>query len=174
MDIEFKRFGNHKMPLPKRGSVDAAGIDLYAAVDARLKVNEPVAIPTGWGVRIPYGHVGLCCSRSGLASKEGIFVLNSPGVIDSDYRGEIFAILNRVWVRGKQVRERLRLKDVDHFTYPDLEYEVNAGDRIAQLVIVPCFACLPGSGFGEFVPQEVVEFYDTTDRGERGLGSTGV
>lgn len=101
-------------------------------------------IPTGYRVAIPEGHAGLVLTRSGLALKSGIIVLNSPGLIDSGYRGEVGVLLHNV--------------SSDHF-------QVTHGDRIAQLVFVR-LADLP------VVPVEWLD--DETERGERGFGSTGV
>jgi dUTP diphosphatase len=94
-----------------------AGLDLSAREDATLSAADgPVAVATGLAVAIPAGYVGLVCPRSGLALREGVTVLNAPGVIDSGYRGEIKVILHRVLTGA---------------------YEVKRGDRIAQLLIVP-------------------------------------
>jgi dUTP pyrophosphatase len=118
-----------------------------AAADLRAAVNEPVTIPaggramisTGLRIEIPHGYEGQVRPRSGLAARHGVTLLNSPGTIDSDYRGIVQAIL------------------VNHGTEP---FTVSRGDRIAQLVIAPvtraefvCAASLSetvrnGGGFG--------------------------
>lgn len=137
--------------IPMRATVGAACYDLFA--------NEPVClddmrtckvIGTGIAIELPRGYVGLVCSRSGLAAKEGVFVLNAPGVIDEDYRGEIKVILGRLPYTPQWPSEQYTM--------------VEPGMRIAQLMIMPV-THLP-----------VVEVTDltTTARGERGLGSTGV
>jgi dUTP pyrophosphatase len=106
-----------EMDAPARAYAGDAGLDLSARVDATLNAAEsPIAVPTGVAVAIPVGYVGLVCPRSGLALREGITVVNAPGVIDSGYRGEIMVILHR--------------------TLPG-SYEVKRGDRIAQLLVVP-------------------------------------
>lgn len=106
--------------LPTQGSADAAGYDLYANLPTGgVKINpgEIVKIPTGLSVAPEYADVALCIlPRSGLASKQGITVINSPGLVDSDYRGEIIVAL------------------VNHKETP---FVIQHGDRVAQLVILP-------------------------------------
>lgn len=101
---------------PRRYSSDAAGHDCFAAEDVLLPVGVPTLVSCGFRIAIPPGYVGLMCPRSGLALKSGVFVLNAPGIIDSDYRGVVKAILMNM---GKDV------------------YPVKEQERIAQLVIVP-------------------------------------
>ncbi|MCA9519785.1 MAG: dUTP diphosphatase [Myxococcales bacterium] len=106
------------LPLPSYMSDDAAGVDLRAAVDEPL-VLEPGAwalVPTGLALAIPSGYEGQVRPRSGLALRHGITVLNAPGTIDADYRGEVGVIL----INHSRV----------HFT-------IARGERIAQLVIAP-------------------------------------
>lgn len=105
------------LPLPKVATAGAAGMDLRAAItdDARLNAREVVAIPTGLCMAIPRGWEGQVRSRSGLALK-GLVVANSPGTIDSDFRGEIVVVL---------------LNISDH------SLVVHRGDRVAQLVVAP-------------------------------------
>jgi dUTP pyrophosphatase len=106
-----------EMDAPARAHAGDAGLDLSARADATLNAADgPVAVPTGVAVAIPAGYVGLVCPRSGLALRDGVTIVNAPGVIDSGYRGEIMVILHRV-LPGS--------------------YEVKCGDRIAQLLIVP-------------------------------------
>ena len=126
---------------PTRAHKGDAGLDLTA--------NENIVIPsmgwrlihTGTQTAIPEGQAGLVCPRSGLAAKHGITVLNAPGIIDAPYRGDIGVVL------------------INHGPKP---FEVQAGDRIAQLVVMP---------FTHLTP--VGRPLDTTDRGEQGFGSTG-
>ena len=101
--------------LTKAHSGDA-GYDLVASHGATIHTLETVLIDADVTVEIPEGHVGLVCSRSGLALKHSIAVLNAPGVIDSGYRGKIGAILHNFGMK---------------------KYEVHKGDRIAQLLIIP-------------------------------------
>ena len=104
------------LPLPKRMSEAAAGFDLFANIryNVILKKGEHALVPTGICVALPYGYEAQVRPRSGLALKQGVTVLNSPGTVDADYRGEIGAIL---------------------INHSDYDYVVKRGDRIAQLVI---------------------------------------
>jgi dUTP pyrophosphatase len=108
------------LPLPSYQSKHAAGLDLVAAVPREQAVKLPpgarALIPTGFALELPSGHEAQIRPRSGLALKHGVTLLNSPGTIDSDYRGELMVIV------------------VNHGTEPFL---VQRGDRIAQLVIAP-------------------------------------
>lgn len=136
--------------IPQRATIDSACLDLASLEDAWLSEEYPsVVIGTGIAMELPPGYVGLVCSRSGMAAKDQRFVLNAPGVIDADYRGEIKVILgclprNSYW--------------------PNAEKQlIPAGTRVAQLMILPLplFTCVE------------VSTLTGTDRGEGGLGSTG-
>lgn len=131
--------------LPTRGTTGAAGLDLKAAIDeeAALLALCTAKIPCGFAIEIPPGYVGLICPRSGLAIKHNITVLNAPGVIDSDYRGEIAVTLINQGRMG---------------------YTIQPGERIAQLLIVPV-----EMGFS----LQVVPELSPTERGDKGFGSTG-
>ncbi len=130
--------------LPAYATEGSAGADLYACLEAPVSVppHETVMIPLGYSMAIPRGWVGLIFARSGLASKRDMAPANKVGVVDADYRGEWFIPIHNHG-RGLQV------------IYP--------GDRIAQLVIVPCMT----AAF-----EEVSEL-DETERGAGGFGSTG-
>ena len=108
------------LPLPAYQSAQAAGFDLLAAVPADAPVTlapgARVTIPTGIAVAIPPGHEGQIRPRSGFAMRNGVTVLNSPGTIDADYRGEIQIILVNL---GSE------------------SFEIRRGTRIAQMVIAP-------------------------------------
>jgi dUTP pyrophosphatase len=104
---------NPQANVPTVATHGAAGVDLLADHDAVIPAGSWALIKTGLKMAIPYGFAGLICSRSGLALKTGLIVLNAPGVIDSDYRGEIGVILANF---GNQ------------------DYPLRAGDRIAQMV----------------------------------------
>lgn len=104
--------------VPFYGSAEAAGADLYSIEAGEIEPGERVMIRTGIAIQLPKGFEAQVRSRSGYAAKNGIFVLNSPGTIDSDYRGEIKVILHNT---GE--------KPVIY----------NVGDRIAQLVVMPVF-----------------------------------
>ena len=108
------------LPLPKYESEGAAGMDLLAAIDAIKKIKilpgRAEMIPTGIAVALPLGFEAQIRPRSGLAAKNGITILNSPGTIDSDYRGEISAML---------------------INHSKINFEIERGMRIAQMVITP-------------------------------------
>jgi dUTP pyrophosphatase len=103
------------LPLPHYQTEHAAGVDLYAALekDRVLDAGKWGLIPTGIALAIPEGHEAQVRPRSGLALKHGIGMLNAPGTIDADYRGEIGVIL---------------------FNFSDVPFTIRRGDRIAQLV----------------------------------------
>jgi dUTP pyrophosphatase len=129
--------------LPTRAHEGDAGLDLYASEEARIGPGERWSVGTGVGVEIPPGHAGLVLPRSGLAREHGISLVNSPGLIDSGYRGEL----------------RVLLLNND----PAETFWVKAGDRIAQLVLVPI-------ALG--APVEVADLAASA-RGEGGFGSSG-
>jgi dUTP pyrophosphatase len=108
------------LPLPQYQSVAAAGLDLLAALPADAPVVIPpgayATIPAGIAIALPPGHEGQVRPRSGLAARHGVTVLNSPGTIDADYRGEVQVIL------------------INHGAAP---FTVSRGMRIAQLIVVP-------------------------------------
>lgn len=105
-----------ELPLPTKAHPDDAGLDLHARVDALLPARGGrVLVPTGVAVAIPVGHMGMVVPRSGLALKHGISLVNTPGIIDAAYRGELQVIM------------------INHD--PTSDYQVKRGDRIAQLVV---------------------------------------
>ncbi len=117
--VKVKRLSHAKdIDLPSYATPGSAGLDLRAAVDNKvvLEPGERALIPTGIILEIPEGYEGQVRPRSGLAINKGVTVLNSPGTIDSDYRGEVKVILINL---GKE------------------KVEIKRGDRIAQLVIAP-------------------------------------
>ncbi len=111
--IEIKRI-DPKLPLPKFETENSAGMDLYASEEVTLAKGEIRLIPTGISVAIPEGYEAQLRPRSGLALKYGITLLNSPGTIDADYRGEVGVIVAN---------------------FGQTEFQVKAGMRIAQMVI---------------------------------------
>jgi dUTP pyrophosphatase len=129
--------------LPTRAHAGDAGLDLYACEVAHIGPGERWGVGTGVGVEIPAGHAGLILPRSGLARDHGISLVNGPGLIDSGYRGEL----------------RVLLLNND----PAEIFRVSAGDRIAQLVLVPVAIA------------DVVEAQALTEsaRGGGGFGSSG-
>ena len=125
------------LPLPRYASEDAAGLDLLAAViePIELEPGARMLIPTGISIALPRGYEAQVRPRSGLALKHGIGLLNSPGTIDADYRGEIGVIL---------------------INLGDAPFAIARGDRIAQLVVAPVTRLawvegesLPGSARGK-------------------------
>lgn len=117
--IEFRKLAHAKdLPLPSYESSSAAGMDIRAALEAPvvLKPGERTLIPTGLQMAVPEGFEAQIRPRSGLAIRNGITMLNSPGTIDSDYRGEVKVIA------------------INHGTET---FTVEHGDRIAQMVIAP-------------------------------------
>ncbi len=127
---------------PTYAKTGDAGADLRSRISTVIAAGERQTLPTGVSIAIPAGYVGLVHPRSGLASKHGITVLNAPGTVDAGYRGEISVTLFN--------------SSVDDF-------EINAGDRIAQLV------------FQQFEQAKfiAVEHLPDSDRGAGGFGSTG-
>jgi dUTP pyrophosphatase len=124
------------LPLPRYAHAGDAGLDLIARKDAVVPAGGGrVLVPTGIAIAIPPGHAGLVVPRSGLALRHGISLVNTPGVIDSAYRGELQVVM-------------LNTDPVD-------DYHVHRGDRIAQLVVQRV----------EDVAWQVVERLDGDDRG---------
>ncbi|MDR2338547.1 MAG: dUTP diphosphatase [Deltaproteobacteria bacterium] len=115
--LQFKRCcDDESWPVPAYGSQWASGLDLAAAVDGPFTIapGEIRLIPTGWAVAVPYGYEGQVRPRSGVALKKGLTIINTPGTIDSDYRGEISLAMVNLGPVAQEVRR---------------------GDRLAQLVI---------------------------------------
>lgn len=109
MEIEIVNKSSN--PLPKYQTEGSSGLDLYADLEKDLSIpfGEPKAVPTGIYISIPKGYEAQIRSRSGLALKEGVFCLNSPGTIDSDYRGEIKVILANVKKEDFVVKKGMRI-----------------------------------------------------------------
>jgi dUTP pyrophosphatase len=124
------------LPLPVTAHSGDAGVDLHSREDVLIAAaGGRVLVPTGIAVAIPSGYVGLVVPRSGLAIKHGVTLLNTPGIIDSGYRGELKVVMIN--------------------TDPTSDYQVTRGDRIAQLVIQRI----------ENVTWRVVDELDDNDRG---------
>jgi dUTP pyrophosphatase len=103
------------LPMPERAHDGDAGVDLCSAIDLVLEPGRRALVPTGIAVAIPHGMVGLVHPRSGLATRVGLSIVNSPGTVDAGYRGEI----------------KVTLINLD----PDEPITVRRGDRIAQLLV---------------------------------------
>jgi dUTP pyrophosphatase len=140
--VRFRRLSDSARP-PTRAHDGDAGYDLHAAEAAALGPGERASVGTGIAVAIPEGHAGLVLPRSGLAARHGISLVNAPGLIDAGYRGEL----------------RVLLLNTDR----DRSFEVVAGDRIAQLLVVRV----------EGPQLEEAPELDETGRGGGGFGSTG-
>lgn len=95
LEIPVRRVGAVEVPLPRYQTAAAAGMDLHAAIDAPITLAslERRLVPTGLAMAIPPGYEGQVRPRSGLAAKHGVTVINAPGTIDADYRGEIGVVL---------------------------------------------------------------------------------
>lgn len=128
--------------VPQIATPGSAGADLCSSIDIKIYPGETKLVKTGINISIPLGYAGFVCSRSGLALKNNVFVLNAPGIVDSDYTGDVGVILHN---SGDNI------------------FNIKAGDRIAQLLIVKC---------EHFAFNEVTEL-QKTERGAGGFGSTG-
>ena len=144
MDVIRVKKLNPNAILPTYGSVEAAGADLYACLEAPVTIapGESAWIPTGLALEVPKGCAGLVYARSSMGVKRGLAPANKVGVIDSDYRGQVMVALHN---------------------HSQEDQVVNPGERVAQLIITPVFT----PGFRE------VDDLSETDRGSGGFGSTG-
>ena len=140
-ELPFKRL-KEGATLPERAYDGDAGLDLAAAERVELAPGERAVVGTGPAVAIPAGHAGFVQPRSGLAAKHGITIVNTPGLVDSGYRGELKVVL-------------LNTDRAEPFV-------VEEGMRIAQLVVVPVATPTPVG----------VEELPASERGERGFGSS--
>ena len=140
--VNIKRL-DPTVELPKYAHPTDAGLDLRSNEDCVLKPFERRLVSTGLAIALPDGYAGFVQPRSGLAIKQGLSIVNTPGLIDAHYRGELKVILINL--------------------DPSNNIQINKGDRIAQLVILPFLAA-------EFSDADAL---DETDRGAGGFGSTG-
>jgi dUTP pyrophosphatase len=131
--------------VPRYASDGASGLDLSAALEAPLTLSpgRSAAVPTGIAIELPEGYEGQVRPRSGLAAKHAVTVLNAPGTIDADYRGEVRVLLVNL---GSE------------------PYLIQPGDRVAQLVIAPVT---------KVAVEATESALETTARGAGGFGSTG-
>ncbi|MDR3052311.1 MAG: dUTP diphosphatase [Coriobacteriales bacterium] len=141
--VKIKRL-DPSVPLPAYAYPGDAGLDLTASVDCTLAPLERALIPTGLQIALPEGYAGFCQPRSGLALRVGLSQANTPGLIDSQYRGEI-----KIIAINLDKAEPIR---------------ITKGDRIAQLVILP----VPRVSLVE------VDELDVTRRSDKGFGSSGL
>ena len=140
-----KIINKSKNDLPKYETLFSAGMDLRANLEESIVIKpfQRLVVKTGLFISLQQGYEAQIRPRSGLALKKGITILNSPGTIDADYRGEIGVIL-------------INLSDSD--------FEINTGDRIAQMIIAK----------HETIEWDAVDKLDGSVRGDKGFGSTGV
>ena len=129
--------------LPSRAHPGDAGLDLCSLDPVEIGPGERARVPTGIAIELPAGHAGLIVPRSGLAAKQGISIVNAPGLIDEGYRGELQVLLLNTDRR--------------------LAVTLEAGERIAQLVVIPVALLTPLE----------VESFSESSRGEQGFGSSG-
>ena len=146
--VTFWPLDNMQPTLPTKATSGAAAYDLYACIDKPVPIQpgKRVLIETGWKIKMPVTMAAYVMPRSGLAWKNGISVLNAPGLIDSDYRGSIKVLL-------------INHGDEPFFILPNM--------RIAQLMFVPSLNT-------ELVLIETGSLFEDTKRGAGGFGSTGV
>ena len=142
-NLDFKRL-HPDAKLPTRATDGSAGADFYSVEAVTLQSNTPILVRTGWAIALPRGFALLVIPRSGFAYKENLTVANSPGLIDSDYRGELMVMM---------------------FNRQPEPFFIGAGERIAQSLIIREYT----SSFRFVEVQEL----PTTARGEGGFGSTG-
>lgn len=135
-----------ELPLPRRAHATDAGIDLYSTESVVIAPGQRVLVGTGIAIGLEPGTVGLIHPRSGLALKHGLSIVNTPGTIDADYRGEI----------------KVCLVNLDQ----EQTIDIARGDRIAQLVVQHVILC-------DVEEVASVEDLGTTQRGDGGYGSTG-
>ncbi|WP_165252303.1 dUTP diphosphatase [Adlercreutzia sp. ZJ304] len=143
LDIRIKLLRNN-IEAPTYAHIGDAGLDLRSAIDVVLQPFERAIVPCGFSIAIPEGYAGLVLPRSGLATKHGITVPNSPGLIDSGYRGEMM----------------VSLQNLD----ANAAYTIDVGMRIAQLVIIET----PNVNLIH------VDELEDTERGFGGFGSSGL
>ena len=150
--MKIQVINKSKHALPEYATGQSAGMDIRANLDEPivLKPLQRCLVPTGLYIALPEGFEAQIRPRSGLAIKKGIGVLNSPGTIDADYRGEICIIL-------------VNLSSED--------FMIEDGERIAQMVVAVVLAFREDAG--EFKLKPIVEVLDETERGAGGFGHTG-
>jgi dUTP pyrophosphatase len=142
IEIQIKLL-DEDLPVPRYQHAGDAGLDLPSRVDLTLEPGERATVPTGIAVAIPRGYAGFVLPRSGLAARHGIALVNSPGLIDAGYRGEVAIVMIN--------------------TDRHEAFHIKRGDRIAQLVLQQIV---------DAATVEVDEL-DETSRGAGGFGSTG-
>ena len=140
--LPLRRVGEHQLPLPSYATSGSAGLDLCAASSHTIEPGDRRLIGTGFAIALPSDCEGQIRPRSGMAAEYGVTVLNAPGTVDADYRGEVKVLLINLGQKA---------------------IEIEAGDRIAQLVVAPVSRL-------DLIEVEVLP---ETSRGVGGFGSTG-
>lgn len=143
LDVQIK-LTDSSNPIPKYMHEGDAALDLQSTVDVRIAPFERALVPCGFAMSIPEGFAALVLPRSGLAAKSGLTVINSPGLIDSGYRGEIAVALINL--------------------NPNDEYVIHEGDRIAQMMLIEV----------PHINLVAVDSLDETQRNIGGFGSSGI
>lgn len=141
--VPIKRLSSDAQ-IPRIAYKGDAGVDLRSTERIVLKPHERAMVPTGLAIALPSGYAGFVLPRSGLAAKHGISIVNAPGLVDSNYRGELKVILVN--------------------TDANEAFTIEVGDRIAQLIVMP----VPVIEFKH------VEALPDSERGESGFGSSGI
>ena len=141
--VPIKRLSSDAQ-IPRIAYQGDAGVDLRSTERIVLKPHERAMVPTGLAIALPSGYAGFVLPRSGLAAKHGISIVNAPGLVDSNYRGELKVILVN--------------------TDANEAFTIEVGDRIAQLIVMP----VPVIEFKH------VEALPDSERGESGFGSSGI
>lgn len=140
--MKFKQL-NPNFMLPVKSSIEAGGLDIIMPEDGQLKPGEKKMVPLGFSAAVPRGYAALILPRSGVGAKKGLELINTIGLIDSDYRGE--------WMAAMQLK-------------PNQEtLNWARGERLLQILVIPVANITP----------ELVLDLDETDRGAGGFGSTG-
>ena len=142
--LKIRILDHDRAVVPTYGTEHSAGLDLYSPEFFVLEMGQTRLLHMGFSMEIPEGNYGMMGPRSGWAIKKGLIVKNAPAIIDSDYRGELIVAVMHIERNGEAI-------------------EVQKGDRIAQIAIVPYTR----------VVVDVSEELSETARGEGGLGSTG-
>lgn len=147
MDIKIKKLHKNAM-VPSSGTIDSAGYDLYSCFDDGQEITldfmETKFIPTGISIEIPRGFFGMVCPRSGLSIKNGITILNAPGIVDSDYRGELKCILTNTSKMPFKIENNMRIAQILIIKHESIRW-IETNDELSK-----------------------------TDRGMGGFGSTGL
>lgn len=162
LKIGFKRLSENAV-IPTKAHVSDSGYDLYAAQDVVIAPGETVVIPTDIAVVLPENHEGVVRPRSGITSRTSLRI--QLGSIDNSYRGNIGIIVDNISAFDHDLEPFYTDISVDSVGFANMNYEIKRGDKIAQLVVQQ----LP-----QTIAVEITDELDSTERGGRGFGSSGV